>query len=41
MKAKPGPTARKKTLADIYGMTKVVIQHIAYVAILVSHHFAA
>ena len=39
MKEEKGKTQGKKCMADIYGMTEVMLVMITYVAVLVSHHF--
>jgi len=39
MKEERGKTPGKECIADIYSMTEVTPVTIAYVAVLVSHHF--
>lgn len=41
MKEEKGKIAGKECIADIYGMTEVTPVTIAYVAVLVSHHFVS
>ena len=41
MKATPGLSSGNKTIMDIYHMTSITPQNIAYAAVLVSAHLAS